>query len=287
MLGRLLRDPVCLVASVFLISIIAGAVGADFLSPFDPVEQNLRARNLAPTFVSIGTDQFPHVLGTDQNGRDVLSRLLHGGRVSLTVGLFSVLISGTIGVLLGLLAGYYRGRVDTIVMSLVNLQMGFPMLLLALTVLYAVGPGFINLVLVLAVSRWMEYARITRGMMLSLREVPFVEAARAIGCRDSRIIFVHLLPNLASPVLILTTLEVATGVLGEASLSFLGLGIQPPQSSWGLMLAQGRSYMSTAWWLTVFPGLSILFTVLSLNLLVTWLRAATDPAQKARLAKAR
>lgn len=168
----LLRDPVCLVALVFLVSIIAGAVGADFLSPFDPVEQNLRARNLAPTLVSIGADQFPHVLGTDQNGRDVLSRLLHGGRVSLTVGLFSVLISGTIGVLLGLLAGYYRGRVDTIVMSLVNLQMGFPMPLLALTVLYAVGPGFINLVLVLAVSRWMEYARITRGMMLSLREVP-------------------------------------------------------------------------------------------------------------------
>jgi peptide/nickel transport system permease protein len=278
----LLRDPVCLLALTFLIVIVVGALGADFLSPYDPVVQNLRARNSPPSLASVVPGQFPHLLGTDQNGRDVLSRLLHGGRVSLTVGFFSVLISGSIGVLLGLLAGYYRGRVDTVVMSMVNLQMGFPMLLLALTVLYVVGPGFVNLVLVLAVSRWMEYARITRGMMLSLREAPFVEAARAIGCRDRRIIFRHLLPNLASPVLILTTLEVATGVLGEASLSFLGLGIQPPQSSWGLMLTQGRSYMSTAWWLTVFPGVSILLTVLSLNLLVTWLRAATDPAQKAR-----
>ena len=198
-----------------------------------------------------------------------------------------MLVSGTIGTLLGLIAGYYRGPVDDVIMRLVDLQMGFPSLLLALFVLYVVGGGVLNVILVLAVTRWMVYARVTRGLVLSHRENVFVEAARASGCSDRRIIFRHLAPNLISPIVVLATLEVAYMILTEASLSFLGLGIQPPQSSWGLMLSQGRQYITTAWWLVTFPGLAILFTALSLNLVATWARSATDPAQRWRLFQAK
>jgi peptide/nickel transport system permease protein len=167
-------------------------------------------------------------------------------------------------------------------MRLVDTQMGFPSLLMALVVLYVLGAGVWNVVLVLAVTRWMVYARVTRGLVLAHREDVFVEAARALGCSDRRILLRHILPNLVSPILVLATLEVATVILTEASLSFLGLGIQPPQSSWGLMLAEGRGYITTAWWLVTFPGLIILLTALSLNLLSTWGRAVTDPITRWR-----
>jgi peptide/nickel transport system permease protein len=225
---------------------------------------------------------FPYVLGTDALGHDQLSRLLHGARVSLMVGFASVLVSGTIGVLLGLISGYYRGIVDDIIMRFVDLQMGFPSLLVALLVLYVLGAGVWKVVLVLAVTRWMVYARVTRSLVLSYREYVFVEAARATGCSDRRILFLHMLPNLLSPILVLGTLEVGTMILTEASLSFLGLGIRPPESSWGLMLAQGRGYVTSAWWLVTFPGLAIMLTALSLNLLSTWVRAVTDPVTRWR-----
>jgi peptide/nickel transport system permease protein len=157
-----------------------------------------------------------------------------------------------------------------------------PSLLLALFVLFALGPSFVNLILVLVITRWMIYARITRGMMLSLRERPFVEAARALGCSDRRLVLVHMLPNLISPIIVLATLEVATMMLSLAALDFLGLGIQPPDSSWGLMLAQGREYLTTAWWLVTFPGLAILLTALSFNVLATWVRVITDPVSSWR-----
>jgi peptide/nickel transport system permease protein len=224
----------------------------------------------------------PHIMGTDALGRDELSRLIFGGRVSLAVGLVSVVVSGTFGTILGLLAGFYRGHVDDAIMRLVDIQMGFPSLLLALFVLYVIGGGVLNVIFVLAVTRWMVYARVTRGLVLSYRENIFVEAARATGCTDQRIILRHLLPNLLSPIVVLATLEVAYMILTEAALSFLGLGIQPPQSSWGLMLSQGRQYITTAWWLVTFPGLAILLTALSLNLLATWARTVTDPAQRWR-----
>jgi len=281
--GRALaRDKLALAAFVFLGVILFAAVFAPVVTPFDAESGGgLGMRNKAP-LTAAPDGGLPHLLGTDQQGRDLLTRLIYGARVSLAVGVSSVLISGTIGVLLGLLAGYYRGWVDDVIMRFVDVQMGFPSLLTALVVLYVLGPGIWKVVLVLAVTRWMLYARVTRGLVLSYREHVFVEAARGTGCGVRRILFLHILPNLVSPIMVLATLEVATMILTEASLSFLGLGIQPPQSSWGLMLAQGRSYVTSAWWLVTFPGVIILLTALSLNLAATWVRAVTDPVTRWR-----
>jgi peptide/nickel transport system permease protein len=281
-LRALVRDGVTLSALIFIIVIISAAIWADFVAPHNPYKQELRLRNTGPNLEAPTQGGLPHVLGTDQLGRDELSRLSYGGRISLAVGISTVLVSGSIGTVMGLVAGFYRRWVDDVIMRLVDIWMGFPSLMLALAVLYALGPGFMNLVIVLAIVRWMLYARITRGMMLSLRETPFVEGARVVGCTDRRIMFRHMLPNLLAPILVLGTLEVARAVLSEAALSFLGLGIQPPEASWGLMLSQGREYITSAWWLVTFPGIAILITTLSFNLLATWLRAITDPTQRWR-----
>lgn len=270
------------IACIFLIILAISALFAPWVTPFNPDDQSLFMRNMPPLTMPEDGGSIPHVLGTDQLGRDELSRLIFGGRISLAVGLVSVLVSGTAGTILGLLAGFYRGGVDDVVMRLVDIQMGFPSLLLALFVLYVVGGGVVNVIFILAVTRWMVYARVTRGLVLTYRENVFIEAARATGATDRRIILRHLLPNLLSPIVVLATLEVAYMILTEAALSFLGLGIQPPQSSWGLMLSQGRQYITTAWWLVTFPGLAILLTALSLNLLATWARSVTDPAQRWR-----
>lgn len=279
----LIRDKLTLFACLYLIALAITAIFAPWVAPYPPNEQSLFMRNMPPMTMPEDGGPIPHFLGTDQLGRDELSRLIYGGRVSLAVGLISVIVSGTIGTILGLLAGFYRGPVDDVIMRLVDIQMGFPSLLLALFVLYVIGGGVLNVIFVLAITRWMVYARVTRGLVLSYRENVFVEAAKATGCNDRRIIFRHLAPNLISPIIVLATLEVAYIILTEAALSFLGLGIQPPQSSWGLMLSQGREYVTTAWWLVTFPGLCILFTAISLNLLATWSRTVTDPAQRWRL----
>ena len=278
-LRALVRDKLALAAAIFLGLLLVSAVFAPWVAPHDPERGGLMLRN-KPPLTEAADGGFPYVLGTDPLGRDELSRLIYGARISLAVGFASVLISGTFGVMLGLIAGYYRGGIDDLIMRVVDLQMGFPSLLTALVVLYALGGGVWKVILVLAVTRWMVYARVTRGFVLSQRESVFVEAAKAVGCSDRRIILRHLLPNLLSPILVLATLEVATTILTEASLSFLGLGIQPPQSSWGLMLAEGRGYVTTAWWLVTFPGLAILLTALSLNLLAGWVRAVTDPVTR-------
>jgi peptide/nickel transport system permease protein len=282
-LGRaLLDDKVVLIAAAFIVLVIGSAVFAPLVAPHDPFSQSIRTRVKPPMTPAVQEGGIPYILGTDTLGRDILSRLIYGARISLTVGIATALISGTVGVTLGLLAGFYRGRVDDLIMRLVDLQMSMPGLLLALFVLFALGPGFQNLILVMVITRWMVYARITRGMMLSLRERPFVEAARALGCSDARLVLVHMLPNLFSPIIVLATLEIATMMLALAALDFLGLGIQPPDSSWGLMLAQGREYLQTAWWLVTFPGLAILLTALSFNVLATWVRAVTDPVSSWR-----
>jgi peptide/nickel transport system permease protein len=282
LLRALWDDKVVLVALCFILLVIGAATFAAIVAPYDPNAQSIRTRMKPPLTASAVPDAPPHLLGTDQLGRDILTRLIYGARVSLTVGILTALISGTFGVMMGLIAGFYRGRIDDLIMRLVDLQMSMPSLLLALFVLFALGPSFVNLILVMVVTRWMVYARITRGMMLSLRERPFVEAARALGCSDRRLILVHMLPNLISPIIVLATLEVATMMLALAALDFLGLGIQPPDSSWGLMLAQGRDYITSAWWLVTFPGVAILLTALSFNILATWVRVITDPVSSWR-----
>jgi peptide/nickel transport system permease protein len=277
------RDWITSAAALFLIVVIFCALIADQLVQIgllrDPTTQSLIVRNSAPGIARNGQ---LYLMGTDQLGRDMLSRLVFGARVSLSVGVATVLVSGLVGVTLGLLAGYFRGRVDDVIMRLVDVQMGFPSLLLALAVLYAAGPSFKNLILVLALTRWMVMTRLTRAMTLSLRESPFVDAARVLGASHRRIMYLHLLPNLLSPIMVLSTLEFARAMLSEAALSFLGLGIQPPESSWGLMLSQGRAYIDSAWWLVMMPGMAIMLSTLSANLLATWIRAITDPVQRWR-----
>jgi peptide/nickel transport system permease protein len=280
----LLRDPVTFFATMILAMVLISAVGAELVAPHDPLQQDLKLRNQPPLARALDENDlptgFPFLLGTDPLGRDILSRIIFGARVSLTVGLTSALVSGLIGTLLGVIAGYYRGAVDDLIMRLVDIQMSIPVLLLALLVLFALGSGFLNLVVVLSIVRWMAYARLARGQTLAFRNLPFIDAAVSIGSSNSRIIFRHILPNVASSLIILSTLEVATLILSEAGLSFLGFGIQLPQPSWGLMISGGRQYIATAWWNVTFPGLTIFLTTLSLNLLAASLRSITDPIQR-------
>jgi peptide/nickel transport system permease protein len=273
-LRSLRKNKLVAVAIVVLAVIIFSAILADFVAPHDPYATEMSLRNQPPGTPSVDGG-VPHLLGTDALGRDVLSRIIFGGRISLSVGFFSVVVSGFLGFFLGLLAGYFGGRVDTLIMRLVDLQMSMPSLLIALLVLYVLGSSLLNVILILAITRWMVYARVTRGMMLTLREEPFVEASEVLGASPFRTIFRHMVPNLLGPILVVATLELAIMLLTEASLSFLGLGIQPPLSSWGLMLSQGREYLTTAWWLVAMPGFAILLTTLSVNLIATWLRTST------------
>lgn len=282
----LLRDPVTFFSVFVLLVILISAVGAEVVAPHDPLDQDLNRRNLPPWSYATDENDMPvgrvYILGTDPLGRDVLSRMIFGARVSITVGLTSAIVSGLIGSLLGVLAGYYRGGIDDIIMRLVDIQMSIPVLLLALLVLFALGPGFLNLVVVLAIVRWMAYARLARGQTLAFRNLPFIDAAIAIGSSNRRIILRHIIPNVASPLIILGTLEIAGLILSEAGLSFLGFGIQLPRASWGLMISGGRDYITTAWWNITFPGLVIFLTTLSLNLFAASLRSISDPVQRER-----
>lgn len=232
---------------------------------------DLMAR-LTPPFTNMS-----HIFGTDPLGRDVLARVITGGKISLLVGFVSVAGAVVIGVIMGLVAGYYRGFWDMVVMRFADVQLALPFILLAITFIAIVGGGLMNTIILLIVSQWVQYARLVRGSVLALREREFILSARAIGVKDWRIIFQHLLPNLLGPVIVLMTLNVANNILLESSLTFLGLGVDPTIPSWGGMLADGRTYLQTAWWVSVFPGLAILLTVLGLNLLGDWLRDSLDP----------
>jgi len=227
------------------------ALLAPAISPHDPLDQDVARRLLPPAWLAGGGPE--HLLGTDQLGRDILSRIIHGSRISLLVGLLSVVLSLPVGVCLGLLAGYFTGRLDDITMRIADVQLAFPFILLAITIAGVLGPSLRNVILILAVGGWVIYARLTRGQVLSLREKEFIEAARSLGGGSFRILFRHVLPNVASPIIVVGTFAVAQMILLESSLSFLGLGVQPPTPSWGGMLNDGRAYITVAWWLTTFP----------------------------------
>ncbi|MDP9856578.1 ABC transporter permease [Agrobacterium tumefaciens] len=255
-----------------LTTVICLAVAfSDVLFPGGADKIDLMAR-LAKPFANAA-----HPLGTDPLGRDVLARVVAGGKISLLVGFTSVIGAVIFGVAVGLVAGYYRGFWDMLVMRFADIQLAMPFILLAITFIAIVGGSLTNTIILLIVSQWVQYARLVRGSVLTLREREFILSARAIGVKDWRIILQHLLPNLIGPVIVLMTLNVANNILLESSLTFLGLGVDPTIPSWGGMLADGRTYLQTAWWVSVFPGLAILLTVLGLNLLGDWLRDSLDP----------
>ena len=269
MIARLRRDSAALAGAIIVIAAIAVATLAPALAPGDPIKNSLLDRLTPPNA--------QHVLGTDTLGRDVASRLLYGARVSLIVGLSAVLLAGALGITLGLLSGWYRGWVDDLVMRVGDVQLAFPVLVLAVAVLAVLGGSLANLIIVLGLTSWITYARIVRGEVLTLRERDFVAAARALGARDAWILRRHLLPNVLPPITVVATFSVARTIIAEASLSFLGLGIPAPQPSWGSMLDEGRNYITTGWWLALFPGLAILVLVLGINLVGDWLRDVLDP----------
>ena len=277
-LRRLGRVRWGIAAAVVLLLIVASAVFAPWIAPHDPLAVNIRHRLGPPAWMEGGVPA--HLLGTDQVGRDLLSRMIYGGRISLMVGVCSVLMSASIGVLLGLAAGYFGGTPDWSIMTLVNVMLTFPFVLLALAVIAVLGPNLVNMVFVLGVAGWPIYARVVRAEAMAIREREFVLAGRALGMSHLRIIFRQILPNLTSPIVVIATLQVAQVIIAESFLSFLGLGIQPPTPAWGNMLGEGRVYMLNSWWIAAFPGLAIFVTTLMINLMGNALRDWLDPHMK-------
>ena len=261
-----------------LLIMSGAAVLAPQIAPWDPARQMLMKRLRPPAWEARGLREHP--LGTDHLGRDILSRIVYGGRISLGVGLSAVTLSALIGVSLGLLAGFHGGRTDAVVMRVADVFLAIPYILLAMGVVFALGPSLLNVILVMAVTRWVQFARIVRADVLSIREREFVSGARARGNRSLRLLLRHVLPNALTPIIVVATLELAFMIIYESALSFLGLGVQPPTPTWGWMLADGRNYIATAWWLATFPGLAIMLTVLAVNLLGDWLRDTLDPRLK-------
>jgi len=264
-----------LIGLVIVLLNVVVALSASVLAPHDPLDQDVARRLLPPVWLAGGGHDY--LLGTDQLGRDILSRIIYGSRISLLIGLLSVVLSLPIGVGVGLLAGYFTGRLDDITMRIADVQLAFPFILLAITIAGVLGPSPRNVILILAVGGWVVYARLARGQALSLREKEFIEAARSLGGGSFRILFRHVLPNVVSPIIVVGTFGVAQMILLESSLSFLGLGVQPPTPSWGGMLNDGRPYITVAWWLTTFPGAAIMLTVLGINFVGDWLRDLLDP----------
>jgi peptide/nickel transport system permease protein len=273
---RFARHRLALCGLAMLLAVVGVAGLADAVAPRSPVAQQILLRLKPPGFVDPRSGQTLW-LGTDHLGRDILSRVIYGSRVSLLVSLPAVAISATIGLTLGLLAGYYRAWGESIVMRLVDLQLAFPFILLALSSIALLGPSLRNIIIVFAITTWPVYARTTRGSVLSLREREFVQAARSVGASDWQILWRHVVPNILSPVLVLASFEVARMIILESALGFLGLGVQPPTPTWGNMLADGRDYIRDAWWIATFPGLAIMLTAAGVNFLGDGLRDLFDP----------
>jgi ABC-type dipeptide/oligopeptide/nickel transport system permease subunit len=274
-LREVARRPSALAGGILLLMVLGVSIGFPLVYHVDPLAQDLMARLTPPAWQQGGTLAYP--LGTDNLGRDMLARLLYGSRVSLTVGFCAVIVAELSGIFLGLISGYYGGRVDNLIMRVADVFMAYPFMLLTISVIAVLGNSIFNLILVLGLSDWVTYARTIRGSVLSLKKKEFIEASRAIGTSHRVIIFRHMLPNVISPLLILGTLRVANIIIWESGLSFLGMGVPPPMPTWGRMLAEGRIYITDAWWLVTLPGLAIMVTILSINLLGDGLRDALDP----------
>ncbi len=272
-LRMLIRNKVAMAGLSILLLLALISMLAPVIAPSDPDAVDILNQLRGPSR--------QHIMGTDLFGRDILSRIFWGGRITLVVGLISVGIAATIGILLGLVSGYYGSLLDTLIMRFIDILLAFPRILLALTIVGMLGPGLLNVMIAVGIAGITGYARLVRGSVLSAKEAVYVEAARVVGCQDSKILFRHLLPNIIGPVIVLATLDVASAILSASSLSFLGLGVQPPASEWGAMLNEGRQYLRAAPWITLFPGLAIMLSVLSINMLGDGLRDALDPRLKA------
>jgi peptide/nickel transport system permease protein len=266
--GRMLKNPFAVWGGAVVVLLFLVAALAHFISPYDP--------SAVDTGIILRPPTAGHWLGTDELGRDVLSRMIYGARISLMVGFVSIGIATVIGVIIGAISGYYGGITDEIMMRFVDVMLTFPVFFLILAVIAILEPNIVNVMIVIGLTGWMGVARLVRAEFLSIKERDFVVAVRSIGQRDSLIIFKHILPNAMAPVLVSATLGVAGAILTESALSFLGIGVQPPTPSWGSILTEGKNYIEFAWWLSLFPGLAILFTVLGYNLLGEALRDALD-----------
>lgn len=264
-----------LVRLLVVLAIILVCIAAPLLTDFDPEQQQITAR-LKPAGTVLADGRVA-LLGTDQLGRDILTRILYGGRISLFISFSGVILAGAIGISLGLLSGYFGKGVDAAISRIVDIQLGFPGLLLAITLAAAMGPGILNVIIALGIARWTTYARMVRGEVLTLKKEEFLQAARTIGCGDLRIIMRHILPNTLSSIIVIAALHLGQMILAESSLSFIGLGVQPPTPSWGEMVNKGREYITSAWWLIAYPGLAITLTVLAFGLLGDAVRDILDP----------
>lgn len=267
--------PKLVVGLVIVLIVLATGILAPLISPFDPNQQSLRLALKAPMWLS-----GPNMLGTDHLGRDILSRIIYGARVSVVIAITVVIVSGIVGVALGAVSGYFGGKIDFLIQKIVEVVWAFPPLLLAIAILAFFGQGLGILILALVSQRWIPYCRVSRAQALSLRSRDFVMAARSLGAGDGRIIYRHIVPNLLQGALVIGTFAMATAIISEASLSFLGLGVPADIPTWGSMLADGRAYISTSWWLALFPGLAIFLTVLGINLMGDGLRDILDPRLK-------
>ena len=267
--------PLIAICLAFLLLLTLAAIFAPLLTAQDPLKQALALRNRPPAWVTGGSTA--HLFGTDNLGYDIFSRVLYGARISLGIGAIATVIGALLGTFLGLIAGFFRGPAEWLIMLLVDAQLATPFLVIAIAVIAAFGKGLPILIALAGISGWMLFARACRSTVLSLREREFVSAARALGATDGRILFRHILPNIRSVILVIVTIDLRRIILFEATLSFLGLGVQPPQPSWGSMIDKGREYLDTAWWISVFPGAALMLTVLAVSLVGDWLRDELDP----------
>jgi peptide/nickel transport system permease protein len=282
-MNALFRKPSAVFAIVVSALLLLSAIFAPWLAPFNPLAGVLEDRLMPPAWQDGGS--WTHALGTDVLGRDILSRLLYGARVSLSVCALAILAAGCIGSALGIAAGYLGGWVESVIMRVVDLAISLPVILIALLFGVLFGPSFGNIVIIISLLLWSQFARMARGETLKIRQQDFVDLARTAGCSRLSIMWHHILPNIAGSLVVLATLQVGTVIIMEASLSFLGVGVPPPSPAWGSMIADGRSYVVSAWWLCIFPGLAVLLTVLAMNLLGDELTDALNPTLRRELGR--